>query len=150
MVLSVDRKVTVPVLATYLKGSDVPQTNGAHALPVHLGKTPEESSRDLLYWAILEVARDMKELKAYLMEGSGPATRALPVFQPEMPLEQGREVEFSETGPADPHQIKTMDEVERDAILSALQATDGHRKQAARLLDMAERTLYRKIRQYDL
>jgi len=151
MVLSVDRNVTAPVLATYLS-SDVRQSNGAHTLPVHLGKTPEESSRDLLYWAILEVARDMKELKAFLMEGGGQATRAksLPVFQPEMPIGQGREVEFSETGLTDPHQIKTMDEVERDAILSALQATDGHRKQAARLLEMAERTLYRKIRQYDL
>ena len=153
MVLTVDRNVTASVLATYLKDSDIQVTNGASALPVHLGKTPEESSRDLLYWAILEVARDIKELKAFLIDrgGPGPHTKSLPIFQPsETLIEQGTEVEFSETGPVIQHQIRTMDEVEREAILNALQATDGHRKQAARLLDMAERTLYRKIRQYDL
>ncbi|HAA74221.1 TPA: sigma-54-dependent Fis family transcriptional regulator, partial [Candidatus Latescibacteria bacterium] len=76
---------------------------------------------------------------------------SLPVYQPhETPIEAGAEAEFSETGAVTPHKIKTMDEVEKEAILNALQASDGHRKKAAELLDMAERTLYRKIRQYGL
>jgi DNA-binding NtrC family response regulator len=152
MVLSVDRDISAHALSTYLEDSDAPRTNGAPSLPVHLGKTPEESSRDLLYWAILEVARDIKELKAFLIEGNKQARPAqpLPVYQPgETAIEQGTEVEFSETGLA-AHQVKTMDQVERDAILNALQASDGHRKKAAEMLDMAERTLYRKIRQYGL
>mgnify|MGYP001319880850 CR=1 FL=1 len=124
-------------------------------LPVHLGKTPEESSRDLLYWAILEVARDIKELKTFLLDGADAPLPGqlptLPIYQPEQrPIEQGMEIEFSETGTAAQNPIKTMDEVERDAILGALRASDGHRKKAARLLGMAERTLYRKIRQYGL
>ena len=153
MVLSVDRAVTAHVLATYLEDFDANGMNDAQALPVHLGKTPEESSRDLLYWAILEVARDVKELKSYLIEegNSQTSVQRLPLYPPgETPIEQGTEVEFSETGSVVPNPIKTMDEIERDAILNALQATGGHRKQAARLLDMAERTLYRKIRQYGL
>jgi transcriptional regulator of acetoin/glycerol metabolism len=40
--------------------------------------------------------------------------------------------------------------VEREAIVKALRATGGHRKRAAKLLDMPERTLYRKIQQYNL
>ena len=152
MVLSIDRSISAQVLATYLEDLDGPLTDGSQALPVHLGKTREESSRDLLYWAILEVAKDIKELKAFLIDREGQTqARPLPVYQPdETPIEQGTEVEFSETGVVSRNQVKTMDEIERDAILNALQVTDGHRKQAARLLGMAERTLYRKIRQYGL
>ena len=151
MVLSVDRDVSANTLQTYLEDFDGYDETST-ALPVHLGKTPEESSRDLLYWAILEVARDIKELKAFLMDGAAqpPQARPLPVYQPDnSELEQGTEVEFSETG-IPSQQVKTMEEVERDAILNALQASEGHRKKAAEMLDMAERTLYRKIRQYGL
>jgi DNA-binding NtrC family response regulator len=143
--------VTASDLDVYLDGHDNGSTPSN--LPVHLGKSPEESSRDLLYWAILEVARDVKELKAYLIENGSSVgqIKPLPVYQSEeTPIERGTEIEFSETGSGLQRQIKTMDEVERDAILGALQATHGHRQQAARLLDMAERTLYRKIRQYGL
>ena len=152
MVLSVDRDISAHILDGYLEDIDTHHTNGTTSLPVHLGKTPEESSRDLLYWAILEVARDIKELKAFLLDGGAQSRSAkpLPVYEPrQTAIERGTEIEFSETG-STPHQVKTMDEVERDAILSALHASDGHRKKAAEMLDMAERTLYRKIRQYGL
>ncbi|MEE2752530.1 MAG: sigma-54 dependent transcriptional regulator [Candidatus Latescibacterota bacterium] len=155
MVLSVDRDITANNLAEYLKDFGIQQPNGTTSLPVYLGKTPEESSRDLLYWAILEVARDIKELKTFLLDGAGAQVPGplppLPIFHPEQtPIEQGTEIEFSETGIGSQNLIKPMNEVERDAILGALQASDGHRKKAARLLGMAERTLYRKIRQYGL
>ena len=152
MVLSVDRAITAHDLDAYLEHQDGGSVNGSTTLPVHLGKTPEESSRDLLYWAILEVARDVKELKAYLTGGvpTTPAT-PLPVYPAgERPIEAGTEVEFCETGQSVANPIKTMDEVEREAIIRALEASDGHRKKAAKLLDMAERTLYRKIRHYGL
>jgi DNA-binding NtrC family response regulator len=155
MVLSVDREISANNLAGYLDDFGVKQPGSTGTLPVHLSKTPEESSRDLLYWAILEVARDMKELKTFLMDGvarqgAGPA-KPLPIYPSEQtPIEQGTEIEFSETRMASQNPIRTMDEVERDAILGALQASVGHRKKAARLLGMAERTLYRKIRQYGL
>ena len=44
----------------------------------------------------------------------------------------------------------TMEDVEREAILAALEEVDGNRRQAAELLEIGERTLYRKIRKYDL
>ncbi|MBS10685.1 MAG: sigma-54-dependent Fis family transcriptional regulator [Gemmatimonadetes bacterium] len=152
MVLTVDRNISAHVLSSYLQ-DDSSADEGTENLPVHLGKTPEESSRDLLYWAILEVARDIKELKSYLMDSGSRQvpSPSLPVYQPhETPIEAGAEAEFSETGAVTQHKIKTMDEVEKEAIVNALQASDGHRKRAAELLDMAERTLYRKIRQYGL
>ena len=44
----------------------------------------------------------------------------------------------------------TLEEIERKAILAALEEVEGSRRHAARLLGVAERTLYRKIRRYGL
>ncbi|MXW11024.1 MAG: helix-turn-helix domain-containing protein, partial [Gammaproteobacteria bacterium] len=44
----------------------------------------------------------------------------------------------------------TLEDIERQAILAALDEVDGSRRHAARLLGIAERTLYRKIRRYGL
>jgi DNA-binding NtrC family response regulator len=45
---------------------------------------------------------------------------------------------------------RSMDEIERDAIRETLRLTDGNRKAAADLLQIGERTLYRKIEKYGL
>lgn len=44
----------------------------------------------------------------------------------------------------------TMAEIERGAIEAALRQTDGNRRRAAELLGIGERTLYRKLREYDI
>ena len=44
----------------------------------------------------------------------------------------------------------TMDEIERLMIERTLQATDGNREAAAKMLDIGTRTLYRKIKEYGL
>ena len=44
----------------------------------------------------------------------------------------------------------TLEDIERKAILAALEEVEGSRRHAARLLGIAERTLYRKIRRYGL
>ena len=151
MVLAVDRRIGGTQVASYLHDDDYQPAEPSQMLPVHLSKTPEESSRDLLYWAILEVAKDIKELKAYLLGQGTGEVRPLPVYEPDSPvINQGTDVEFSESTNGTGDEVKPMREVERDAIVRALRITDGHRKQAARLLHMAERTLYRKIRQYGL
>jgi len=43
-----------------------------------------------------------------------------------------------------------MDEIEKEAIRRALKKYNGRRKEAAEELKISERTLYRKIKQYDL
>ena len=50
--------------------------------------------------------------------------------------------------PAAPRGTQTMDEIERDAILAALDRTGGRRVEAARLLDIGLRTLQRKLKDY--
>ena len=44
----------------------------------------------------------------------------------------------------------TMAEIERAAIESALKETRGNRRRAAEMLGIGERTLYRKLREYQL
>jgi DNA-binding NtrC family response regulator len=44
----------------------------------------------------------------------------------------------------------TMAAIERGAIEAALRETGGNRRRAAELLGIGERTLYRKLREYDI
>jgi DNA-binding NtrC family response regulator len=44
----------------------------------------------------------------------------------------------------------TMAQVERAAIIQALEQSDGNRRAAARLLDIGAATLYRKVKQYNI
>ena len=153
MVLSKTRHISALDLAQYLQTSPVTEPS---YLPVLAGKTPAESDRDLLYWAILEVAKDIKELKAYLMQSmqtpvQNTPTPVLPIY--DTPIE---DTEIKETVGAgfkpEPTEedIRPLRELEREAIANALRVTGGHRERTAKLLGMAVRTLYRKIDQYDL
>jgi two-component system, NtrC family, response regulator HydG len=45
---------------------------------------------------------------------------------------------------------KPLDEIERMFITDTLAFTGGNREQAAQLLGIGERTLYRKIKEYGL
>jgi two-component system, NtrC family, response regulator HydG len=44
----------------------------------------------------------------------------------------------------------TMQEMEREAIEAALRRVRGNRRKAAEMLGIGERTLYRKIREYEV
>jgi len=44
----------------------------------------------------------------------------------------------------------TMQDLEREAITAALRQVDGNRRRAAEMLGIGERTLYRKIKEFDL
>lgn len=46
--------------------------------------------------------------------------------------------------------IKTLDETERETIIRALERNNGKRKRTAEELNISERTLYRKIKEYGL
>jgi two-component system response regulator HydG len=44
----------------------------------------------------------------------------------------------------------TMEQVEKEHIRETLKRVQGNREQAAKILGIGERTLYRKIKEYDL
>lgn len=51
---------------------------------------------------------------------------------------------------AEPTAVKTLEETERDTIVMALERNSGRRKKTAEELNISERTLYRKIKEYGL
>ena len=97
-------------------------------LPVFLRKTPEEADRELLYRALFEIKKDLIELKDII-------------------LHQQKEVITNNNYD---NEVLPLDEMEKGAIKNALDQTRGSKRKAARLLNISERTLYRKIKEYQL
>nr|WP_276603388.1 helix-turn-helix domain-containing protein [Nannocystis pusilla] len=52
--------------------------------------------------------------------------------------------------PPDARLVRPLAELEREAILGALAATDGNKARAAALLGIDRTTLYRKLKDYAL
>lgn len=104
---------------------DEPEYFEARNLPVFLKKTPEEVDRELLYRALFEIKRDLVELKNLIYQKQDE------VYHP-------------------PTEVVPIDQMEKDAIKNALEVTHGNKKTAAKMLNISERTLYRKIKEYEL
>ena len=98
-------------------------------LPIYLKKTAEEVDRELLYRALFEIKKDLVELKDLLYNSR-------------------REV-FSNGFPS-PEQVVPLNELAKEAIKNAIYAAKGNKRAAAKLLQISERTLYRKIKEYGL
>jgi len=56
----------------------------------------------------------------------------------------------SELSGSEPQGAARMADYEAEAIRNALRQTSGSRREAARLLNISEATLYRRIRQYNI
>jgi DNA-binding NtrC family response regulator len=95
-------------------------------LPVSLGKTPGDLDREIILRALFELKRDIIELKEIVADKS----------------DSPRNVRVEE--------IRTIETLEKEAIVNALSRTNGNKRSTARLLGISERTLYRKIKEYDL
>jgi transcriptional regulator with PAS, ATPase and Fis domain len=101
-------------------------------LPVVANKTVEQAERELIYRALVDLKSNIIEMKEFLAH------------------------QF--TGTMEPHThhpkngngVITMDEMERRLISSSLERNNGNRRMAARELNISERTLYRKIKDYGL
>ena len=59
------------------------------------------------------------------------------------------EIESQNSG-GDSSEIIPLDQLEKAAIKNALDITRGNKRNAAKMLNISERTLYRKIKEYDL
>ena len=99
-------------------------------LPIYLKKSPEELDRELLYRALFEIKKDLIELKDLIYRQNNDSSSAdnSSINYEVMPLEQ----------------------IEKQAIKNALEQTKGNKRNAAKLLKISERTLYRKIKEYGL
>jgi DNA-binding NtrC family response regulator len=130
----------------YLEPDDVRKylrTNTIHQgdernLPVHVSKSVEQAERELILRALLELKGNIMEIKAMLDE----QRQALDATK------RGGQGTVVVGGPDDPG--ISLEEMEHRLIAEALSRSKGNRRMAARTLNISERTLYRKIKEYGL
>ena len=135
-------------------------------LPVPTNKTPDQSERELIYFALLDLKREVAELRATVERNAPPPVEPA-VVQPVAPEESSQSiypVEDTPYNPVDPQRpaavripenaaiepLPTLKDREREAIEQALDRVGGNRRKAAAILGISTRTLYRKLKEYDL
>jgi DNA-binding NtrC family response regulator len=111
-------------------------------LPVFLNRTAEQAERELLYRALVEMRKDILEVKNLVAH---QLMHQAPVAPPSEYSVEGVEANVQEA-----EESMALDEVERKMIINALDRFHGNRRLAARALRISERTLYRKIKEYGL
>jgi DNA-binding NtrC family response regulator len=105
--------------------------------------SPERAEREIIYRTLLSLKLDIAEIKKIVM-----------AMQPGSDGEQAYEI------PQDPEVIAyedknelkptTLANMERELIKQTLKDFEGSRRKTARALQISERTLYRKIKEYGL
>ena len=163
-ILSPQRTITPEILSEY-----VPDTPVSHDI-VRVSKHEEahsfENERELLYKILFELRNDVAELKKVVhgqqplshdaskvsVQGVQKAEHSMPYYAREvgytMPAEKNDE-EY-QTPEEYVEESLSLEELERNTVLRALEKNKGRRKNAARDLNISERTLYRKIKEYGL
>jgi len=85
-------------------------------------------------------------IEAALLLCEGPC-----VLPGHLPIAQRRSAAAARAGLSSSHSpLPTLQEAEREHIRSALEASNGHRANAAKILGISERNLYRKLREHNL
>lgn len=163
------REISGETLATYLPESR------HHDLPVLFKKekaTSDFTERELLYKVLFDMKKDITDLKKLVGEiietpDQNPKSRTILSDYPNIfPQEEGY---FDTNNPIqihhhpvnngyreelDDHEVfeetLSLQKKEEDMIRKALEKYKGKRKNAARELGISERTLYRKIKEYNI
>jgi DNA-binding NtrC family response regulator len=157
-VLEQTRQVTADTLQRYL-----PPDN-PHHLPVVYGheKGGNEdfvSERDILYKILFQLRAEMDEMKKKVQSFEEHAPLPVPgqgkiLARPgNEPLSEEEEITEGEILPLDVVEEGSdlsLNSLEKELIIKVLQKNKGHRKSTARELGIAERTLYRKIKEYEI
>ncbi len=138
MVIERGKLIDVPETRKFLRTS--PEEPARH-LPVHTHKTAEQVERELIYRALLEVKSDIMELKHMLSQRT---EQSIPVSS--QYVEANVDTDNHESG----ERFVPLDEMEKRMIIGALERFTGNRRLAAKALNISERTLYRKIKEYGL
>jgi transcriptional regulator with PAS, ATPase and Fis domain len=175
-VLEMEREISAATLTRYLPSE---QVSRLPAVIAHSGGShdPSFSERDILYKVLWDMKRDVSDLKKLvydLMQGSANAAQlahdhrelfdqnevferpALPTVSSSPRVVQTVEDPYEDIQQTEDITHETEEESlslevkEKEMIIKALKKHANKRKNAAQDLGISERTLYRKLKQYDL
>lgn len=148
-VIEMDHQINAETLKHYL-----PQEEQQHGLVVRTN-TQQAAAKDysqelgLLYNMLMQTQKELQELKKQITSGNIelPEEHAQPIPPT---LRQAPEVqeEWEEVEPITAS--VSIEQTTRELIQRVLEQCGGNRKEAAEQLGISERTLYRKIKEYDL
>jgi len=153
-IIETERVITPEILQNYLPAQTVLPTlfkdeNRADAI----------NERDILYKVLFDMKKDITELRKTVNElTSGQISTIQPMPQQQITPIQGTVVDFDNTQDAEVEYLQekqTSDNLslvdkENEVIIKALRKYNGKRKDAANELGISERTLYRKIKEYNI
>ena len=161
-ILEIDRIITPEILDKYL-----PKTSNLPALS-NIGEVESEENyneRDILYKILFDLKSDMNEMKkiidsimnnsnsissepnSYLQEDNNSSNENL-IIEKRSNLGENQFHEVTEL--VNENESLRIESKERELIIKALIKNKNKRKYAAKDLGISERTLYRKIKHYNL
>lgn len=164
-IIEKERVITPEILEKYLPN----RISTSLVLLPRDESTEGMSERDILYRVLFDMKKDIAELRNtvnHLMNGSQPEQNyvsAPPMAyvgdtvvsrvsqdEPEDFEQEFTEVFSNEENALPKIESLTLSQVEKEMIIKALEKYKGHRKEASKELGISERTLYRKIKEYEL
>lgn len=152
-VIEESRDITADVLKLYL-----PDIN-MEKYPVLVKTENEQKSfaneREILYQVLFDMRKDVNDLKKLVHDIIGGNVPVVPVaageapYQPH-PIQSVPVHEDIQDTDGYEEEAMSLEDVEKEMIRKALERHGGRRKNAASDLKISERTLYRKIKEYNL
>jgi len=151
LVMEKGERITVDMVE-YKLGMSQPMSQNQN-LPMLIQQSPEQAERELILRQLLLLRQDVETIKAMMGQG-GAAVQPVPFYQGGDVSDLPKVMQIDENSH---HSIRdaaigdmNLEELEKEAISRTLQHFNNNRRTAAKSLGMSERTLYRKIDQYDL
>lgn len=148
-VIEENRDISAEVLRLYLPNVEMEK------FPVLVKHEAEQkvfnSEREFLYQVLFDMKKDVTELKKLVHEIMNGGVQ-LPVVDEPSYVQPHSIHSMPSIQDAEPYEEETLslEEVEKEMIRKALEKHNGRRKNAAADLKISERTLYRKIKEYNL
>ncbi len=155
-VIEMDHQINAETLSRYLPKEENQQGIVLRAPKQETAGKDYSHEIGILYNMVMQNKKELEELKE-LLSGAQPSEipAAITISQPEKPTS----ISFAQSDaharkPIEAEDIDSsslrIEDGEKELIKKALELTGGNRKEAAARLGFSERTLYRKIKEYDL
>lgn len=142
------KQISVDILRAYIPRAlplgEHDSSNKQDALLYLPGRTVEQVERELILKALFELRTEVAQIKDILL--SQNSSRNTQMW--ELPASHE---DITNAGIVESKRENfRLDDVEKEKIMQAIHNFDGNRKHAAVALGISERTLYRKIKEYNI